>query len=117
MPRMNVAGQSVAANSFALINGQNNLIAGQSYEFLPSPAHIIVALNAAAAGLKFTLLVANGVTILDDQDMSTANRWPILPDDVDIEDDVPPGRMLLRVRNTTGAAVNFSGGILDVTFG
>jgi hypothetical protein len=117
MPRMNVAGQSVAANSFAVLNGQTNLIAGQSYEFLPQAAHLIAALNAAAAGLKFTLLVGNGIVILDDQDMSTANRWPILPDDIDIEDDVPPGRLILRVRNTTGAAVVFSGGIIDVTFG
>ena len=116
MPRMNIPGQSVAANSFATLNGQTNLIAGQSYEFLPQAAHLIAALNGAATGLKFTILVANGVTILDDQDMSTANRWPILPDDIDIEDDIPPGRMIVRVRNTTGAAVTFNGGILDVTF-
>jgi hypothetical protein len=113
---MNIPGQSVPANAFAVINGQTNLIAGQSYEFLPQTAHLIAALNAAAAGLKFTLLVGNGITIMDDQDMSTSNRWPIIPDDIDIEDDVPAGRLILRVRNTTAAALVFSGGILDVTF-
>ena len=116
MPRMNIAGQSVAANSFATVNGQTNLLAGLSYEFLPSMAHLVAAINAAAAGLQATLLVANGITVLDDQPVSTINRWPILPDDIDVEDDIPPGRMILRIRNTTGAAVVFSGAILDISF-
>ena len=116
MPRMNIAQQSVPANAFAVANGQTNLLAGLSYEFLPNAAHLVAAINGAATGLQATLLVANGVTILDYQPVSTINRWPILPDDIDIEDDIPPGRMILRVRNTTAAAVIFNGAILDVTF-
>lgn len=111
MPRMNIAGQAIGANATTL-----NLLAGLSYEFLGEPAHIILAAVAAAAGIQCTFLVANGITVVDDQPISTANRWPILPDDILFEDDVPPGRLLLRFRNTTGAAVNLSGAVLDVTF-
>lgn len=112
MPRMTLAqALSVAANATTA-----NLLAGLSYEFLPSPAHIIVGAAAAAAGLNLTLLVGNGITVVDDQAISQANRFPVLPDDIMFEDDVPAGRMLARVRNTTGAAVVLSGLFVDVTF-
>lgn len=111
MPRMNVVGQNIAANTTSL-----NLLAGLSYEFLGQPAHLVVAANAAATGLNATLLVANGITVVDDQPMGTANRWPVLPDDVLFEDDVPAGRLLLRVRNTTAGIIALSGIVVDVTF-
>jgi len=112
MPRMNVPNQSIAANATSL-----NLLAGLSYEFLGQPAHIVLAAVGAAVGLNLTFLVANGLTVVDDTPISDANRFPVLPDDVLYEDDVPAGRMLLRVRNTTGAAVVFRGAVVDVTFG
>ena len=111
MPRMNVAGQNIAANTTTA-----NLLAGLSYEFLPQPAHIVLAAVAAAVGIQCTFLVANGVTVVDDQPISTANRFPILPEDILFEDDVPPGRLLLRFRNTTAGIVALSGAIIDVTF-
>jgi hypothetical protein len=111
MPRMNVASVSIPANTSTL-----NLLAGLSYEFLPQDAHLVIAANAAATGIQGTFLVGNGITVLDDQPIGTANRWPILPDDILFEDDVPAGRMLLRFRNTTGAAVVLNGAIIDVTF-
>ena len=111
MPRMNIAGQNIAANSTTL-----NLLAGLSYEFLPQDAHLAVAAVAAAAGIQATLLVSNGITVVDDQPISTANRFPIIPDDILFDDDVPAGRLLLRFRNTTGAIVALSGAIVDVTF-
>lgn len=111
MPRMNVAGQAIAANTTTA-----NLLAGLSYEFLGQAAHIVLAAVAAAAGIQCTFLVANGITVVDDQPISTANRFPVIPDDILFEDDVPAGRLLLRFRNTTGAPVNLSGAIIDVTF-
>lgn len=111
MPRMNVAGQSIAANTSTA-----NLLAGLSYEFLGQPAHIVLAAVAAAVGIQCTFLVGNGITVVDDQPISTANRFPVLPDDILFEDDVPPGRLLLRFRNTTVGAINLSGAIVDVTF-
>lgn len=111
MPRMNIAGQNIAANSTTV-----NLLAGLSYEFLAQDGHLVVGANAAATGLNITLLVANGLTVVDDQPMGTANRWPVLPDDVLFEDNVPAGRLLLRVRNTTAGIIALSGIVVDVTF-
>jgi len=111
MPRMNVPNQSVPANGTTV-----NLLAGLSYEFLGGNAHIVLAAVAAAVGLNLTFLVANGLTVVDDTPISDANRFPSLPDDIMFEDNVPAGRMLLRVRNTTGAAVVFRGAIVDITF-
>lgn len=111
MPRMNVPNQSIAANATSV-----NLLAGLSYEFLGSDAHVVLAAVGAAVGLNLTFLVANGITVVDDTPISDANRFPSLPDDILYEDNVPAGRMLLRVRNTTGAAIIFRGAIVDVTF-
>lgn len=111
MPRMNIASVSIPANGSTL-----NLLAGLSYEFLPQDAHLLLAANAAATGLQATFLVGNGITVIDDQPVGTANRWPVLPDDVLFEDDIPAGRMLLRFRNTTAGAIVLNGAIVDVTF-
>jgi hypothetical protein len=108
---MNVASVSIAANASTA-----NLLAGLSYEFLGQPAHIVLAANAASTGIQGTFLVANGITVVDDQPIGTANRWPVLPDDILFEDDVPAGRLLLRFRNTTAGAVVMNGAIIDLTF-
>jgi hypothetical protein len=111
MPRMNIALVAIPANGTTL-----NLLAGLSYEFLGQEAQLVVAAVAAATGVNCTLLVANGITVVDDQPISTANRFPILPDDILFQDYVPAGRLLLRFRNTTGAPINLSGAVVDVTF-
>lgn len=111
MPRMNVPNQSIPANSQSV-----NLLAGLSYEFLAGDAHIVLAGVAAAVGLNCTFLVANGITVVDDTPLSDANRFPVLPDDILYEDNVPAGRMLLRVRNTTVGAIVLRGFVVDVTF-
>lgn len=111
MPRMNVPNQSVAANVTTV-----NLLAGLSYEFLAQPAHVVIAAVGATIGLNCTFLVANGLTVVDDTPINDANVFPIIPDHILFEDDVPPGRLLLRIRNTTGAAVVLRGIIVDVTF-
>lgn len=111
MPRMNVASVSIPANSQTL-----NVLAGQSYEFLGQDAHLIVGANAAATGVTCTLLVANGITVVDDQPIGTANRWPVMPDDVLFEDNVPPGRLLMKFRNNTVGAIVLNGAVVDVTF-
>jgi hypothetical protein len=70
---------------------------------------------AAAVGINATLIIG-GVAVLNDQPISQANRFPIIPDDIVTEEGPVIGRMILTFRNTTAAAilVNFS---LDVNFG
>lgn len=109
MPRMQEGNLSVAANSTS-----TNRVAGLTHEFLDRPASIVLAAAAAAVGLNCTLLVA-GVALVDDQSVSQANRFPILPDDVLASENVAGGRIILRFRNTTGAAI-ITNWLIDVTY-
>lgn len=99
MPRMTGQAVSVAANAVSA-----NQVAGQMYEFLDRPMPLLLGAAAAAVGLNVTLLVG-GVVIVNDQPISQANRFPILPDDVVTALRRARGRIILTFRNTTGAAI------------
>jgi len=99
---------SVAANT-----SSTNQLAGQLYEFLDRPAKVMLAAAASAVGLNVTLLIG-GVAVVNDQPVSQANRFPVLPDDI-VTAERGMGRMILTFRNTTGGALtaNWS---MDVAF-
>jgi hypothetical protein len=109
MPRMQESNLSVAANGTT-----TNRLAGLTHEFLDRAAAIVFAAAAAAVGLNCSLLVA-GTALVDDQSISQANRFPILPDDTVASEALSGGRMLLRFRNTTGAAIIVHW-LIDVTY-
>jgi hypothetical protein len=97
---MSDAAFSVAANAVSA-----NLYAGKLYEFPPRPSIVRVRLSAAAVGMQSTLIIG-GTSIVNDQAYSQSNRWPILPDDLLIQVPVRAGaRLVLTLRNTTGAAI------------
>jgi len=98
MPRMSGSQLSVGANAVSA-----NVLAGLLHEFLDRPALITLAAAAAAVGIRTTLLIG-GFSMVQDQDISLANRFPILPDDV-VTQEQGIGRMILTFRNTTGAAI------------
>lgn len=108
MPRMTGQSLSVAANT-----SSTNQLAGQLYEFLDRPAKVMLAAAASAVGLNVTLLIG-GVAVVNDQPVSQANRFPVLPDDI-VTAERGMGRMILTFRNTTGGALtaNWS---MDVAF-
>lgn len=109
MPRMQEGNLSVAANSTS-----TNRCAGLTHEFLDRPAALIVAAAAAAVGLNLSFLVA-GVALVDDQSVSQANRFPLVPDDIVASEEVDGGRLILRFRNTTGGAIIVHW-MIDVTY-
>lgn len=109
MPRMQEGNLSVLPNSTS-----TNRVAGLTHEFLDGPASIVFAAAAAAVGLVCSLLVA-GVAVVDDQSVSQANRFPIVPDDIVAGENVNGGRLILRFRNTTGAAI-ITHWLIDVTY-
>jgi len=98
VPRMQRGNVSIAANSVSA-----NQLAGELYEFVSRPTRLTLLAAAAAVGLRATWLIG-GVAVLNDQDVSQANRFPIVPDDV-MTSEVGFGRMILTFRNTTGAAI------------
>lgn len=99
MPRMSGQALSVAANSISA-----NQMVGQQWEFLDRPTKLLFAAAAAAAGINCTLIIG-GIVIINDQAISQANRFPIIPDDVVQKIAGARGRVILTFRNTTGGAI------------
>lgn len=92
--------RSVAANST-----EANVLAGKTQEFCSVPSLIRFGNTAAAVGLFVTIIVGNEV-IVDDQEASAQNRLPIDPDDYWAEAGAKAGdRIVVKLRNSTGAAI------------
>ena len=87
----------VVANSTSL-----NLLAGDINEFLGRNSVVSLFCTGSAVGLRAQLLIGSAV-VIDDQQISDANRFPITPDDFLSRGGGTPGdRLTLRFRNTTG---------------
>lgn len=92
--------RSVAANATSA-----NVLAGKAMEFLNEDSKITLFATGAAAGLFSTLMIGDSV-LIDDQEISGANRYPLRPDDmVDEGAGFAGDRLILRLRNSTGAAL------------
>ena len=91
---------SVAANSVSA-----NVLAGQLYEFVPPGINVTVSCTGSATGLRTTFIC--GVPLINDQAINLQNRFPLIPDDIIQNGDVPGGRMVLTARNTTAGALTF----------
>jgi len=105
MPRMTVQGLSVAANAVSA-----NQLAGQLYEFIDRPMPVLLAATSSAVGINVTFLVG-GVAIVNDQPISQANRFPVLPDDIVTALRRARGRLVLTFRNTTGGALTVNASV------
>src|SRR5262245_32981658 len=92
--------RSVAANTTI-----DNVLSGKIYEFAPANSIVTLSAAASAVGMRVSLLISAEVQI-DDQEISGANRYPILPDDFVVRGAALRGdRIVLRLRNTTGGAI------------
>lgn len=92
--------RSVAANTRT-----DNILAGKPFEFVVSPSIVRFYQAAAAVGLNVEILVG-GESIVSDSEISSANRFPIRPDDLVAEHGGSSGdRLFIALRNTTGAAI------------
>ena len=82
-----------------------NILTGSVFEFAPADALVEFGLVAAATGLQVTVLSGSDV-LMEESPISVQNRFPIYPDDYDLYDMVNEGdHIVIRVRNTTGAAI------------
>lgn len=92
--------QTIGANAQV-----DNVIAGKGAEFLSEDSVIRLLAVAAAAGIRTTFMVG-GEAIVQDQEISGVNRFPIFPDDTVAEGAGFGGdRILVSMRNTTGAGI------------
>jgi len=90
----------VAANAVSL-----NVLAGQLYEFLEAGTPVTLSVVAGATGIRTTYIC--GVPLINDQAtrFRAAADFPLIPDDILLNNAVPGGRQVLTFRNTTGAGI------------
>ena len=92
--------QSVPANGTVV-----NVYTGQLDEFLQDDSIVQLGIVGAASGLFYTLIVGKEV-IVQDQEMSDANRFPQDPEDFVIQAAGLQGdRLVLSLRNSTAGAL------------
>ena len=91
---------AVAANGVTL-----NQLAGQLYEFVEEGTEVTLSCIGGATGLRATFIC--GVPLVNDQAIRfrAAADFPIIPDDVLLNNAVPGGRMVLTFRNPTAGAI------------
>lgn len=92
--------RSVAANSTV-----DNVLTGKIFEFANQNAVASLLATASAAGLRISFIIGNEVQ-LDDQEISSANRFPVTPDDFLTRGGaLKADRIVIRLRNTTAGAI------------
>lgn len=91
---------SVPANAVSA-----NVLAGQLYEFLEAGTFVTLSVIAGATGIRTTYIC--GVPLINDQAIRfrAAADFPLIPDDVLLNNAVPGGRQVLTFRNTTAGAI------------
>lgn len=92
--------QSVAANATV-----QNVLAGKIGEFAQNNGIANLYATASAVGLNVSLIIG-GEVLVDDQEVNAQNRMPLVPDDfVGASGVVAGDRIVVRLRNTTAAAI------------
>lgn len=92
---------SVPANGFV-----DNALSGSAFEFAKGPAIVAQGITAQATGILATIQ-AGGVSIMEESPVLVkAGVFPSLEDEMYYQYGVIGGdRLVMRLRNTTGAAI------------
>ena len=87
----------------------DNVLAGSQFEFLPYNALLEFGFQGGTGGPSLRIDAFSGQDILcEGMSCSAAARFPVYPDDYSLNDAAAAGeRLKVRVRNTSGAAVDF----------
>lgn len=82
-----------------------NIMAGSLYEVLARPSVVEFGMTASAAGILATIMIG-GEVLMQDQEISGANRYPIVPDDWVLKAGGKAGsKIYITYRNRTGGAL------------
>lgn len=83
----------------------DNLVTGSIYEFMPFNASINLGLTASATGLVGTVNTGSD-TLLEESPLNIKATFPLIPDEMDLQDRTLQGeRLVVRIRNTTAGAL------------
>ncbi len=95
-------------DTIALNSRSANLLAGETFEFLPANSLVSVRMAASAVGLKIDLGVGGELQIINGVPPAT-NRFPFPPDDTMTSFGAARGeRLSLFATNTTGGALTLN---------
>lgn len=91
---------TVAANA---VNA--NIITGSAYEFARGPQVVSMGITQAATGL-FVIIQSGSDVIAEEFEPPILTRYSIIPDEMYFTDVMAMGdRLVIRVRNSTGAGI------------
>jgi len=100
MKVMTDVGRSIAANAQT-----GNVLDGKPEQYLTRNSALAFYVVAAAAGIFATILIGDSV-VVEDQEVSGVNRFPIRPDDLTARAGGAGGDLIfVRLRNSTGGAI------------
>lgn len=92
--------RSVAANTRTA-----NILAGKPFEFAAAPSIVNVYIVGGAGGLRADVLIG-GESVMSDEEVSSANRFPQTDTDLTVRHGANAGdRIFIALRNTTGVAI------------
>lgn len=92
--------QSVPANAVVA-----NAMSGKTQEFIAENSIVRLYATGGAVGLFYTFIIGEEV-VVEDQEVNAQNRMPLVPDDFVAEGGGFPGdRVVVKLRNSTGAAI------------
>jgi len=91
---------TIAANA-----ANENILSGSAFEFLRGNAIVSIGLAGAATGLVANIQSGADI-VLEESPLLVKTTMPTIPDDMYYNDvGVQGDRLVIRVRNTTGAGV------------
>lgn len=92
--------RSVAANTTTA-----NILDGKAETYVTRNSRLAFYIVAAAVGIFATVLIGDSV-VVEDQEISSTNRYPIRPDDLTAQGGAAAGDLILvKLRNSTGVAI------------
>jgi hypothetical protein len=96
----------IQSSTALVLNSVNdNVLAGNQFEFAPARSIVEFGLVASAVGLEVDVLIGSRAVVTR-MLPSTANRIPVYPDDFNLRGGAMAGeRVIIRVRNTTGGTL------------
>ena len=92
---------SIAANS-----ANENILAGSAFEFLRRNSIVSIGLTGDATGLVANIQSGADI-VLEESPLEVKTSFPVIPDEMYYNDvGVAGDRLVIRVRNTTGAPID-----------
>ncbi len=93
---------SIAANAV-----NENILAGSTFEILQGRSVVSIGLTGQVVGLVASVLIGSTVVLEESPVFIAANAFPVIPDQMFYNAaGVGNDRIVIRVRNTTGAAID-----------